>query len=181
MSQVFFIADPHFGHKNIIQYENRPFPDVETMDAALIERWNQTVSPEDIVYLAGDFSFYGREKTKAIAAKLQGRKRLVMGNHDNESVSFYYGAGFERVYDCPIVFQEFWLVSHEPLYLNSNMPYGNLFGHVHGNPAYADYSPQSFCISAERIGYRPISFEEIKRRMFAPAQADAEQAAPRPE
>ena len=45
------------------------------------------------------------------------------------------------------------------------MPYGNLFGHVHGNPAYADASAQSCCVCVERTDYRPISFEEVKRRM----------------
>jgi calcineurin-like phosphoesterase family protein len=43
------------------------------------------------------------------------------------------------------------------------MPYANIFGHVHANPIYKDFSPQSFCVSVERINYTPISFEEIKR------------------
>ena len=96
---------------------------------------------------------------------LQGHIRLVMGNHDTRSTQWYRDCGFEEVYDCPILFESFWLLSHEPLYLNSNMPYGNLFGHVHGNPAYADASSQSCCVCVERTDYRPISFEEVKRRM----------------
>ena len=51
MSTVFFTADPHFGHTNIIRYENRPFASAEEMDQELIRRWNETVSPEDTVYL----------------------------------------------------------------------------------------------------------------------------------
>lgn len=88
-----------------------------------------------------------------------------MGNHDTRSPQWYRDCGFREVYDCPILFESFWLLSHEPLYLNSNMPYGNLFGHVHGNPAYADASAQSCCVCVERTDYRPISFEEVKRRM----------------
>ena len=44
MSNVFFTADPHFGHTNIIRYENRPFDSAEEMDQELIRRWNETVS-----------------------------------------------------------------------------------------------------------------------------------------
>ena len=185
MSTVFFTADPHFGHTNIIRYENRPFASAEEMDQELIRRWNETVSPEDTVYLEtgyarseddirflervralpGDFSFYGKEKSTEILSALQGHIRLVMGNHDTRSTQWYRDCGFEEVYDCPILFESFWLLSHEPLYLNSNMPYGNLFGHVHGNPAYADASSQSCCVCVERTDYRPISFEEVKRRM----------------
>ena len=39
----FYIADMHFGHKNIIRYDNRPFGSVEEMDKALIQLWNETI------------------------------------------------------------------------------------------------------------------------------------------
>ena len=165
MSTVFFTADPHFGHTNIIRYENRPFASAEEMDQELIRRWNETVSPEDTVYLLGDFSFYGKEKSTEILSALQGHIRLVMGNHDTRSTQWYRDCGFEEVYDCPILFESFWLLSHEPLYLNSNMPYGNLFGHVHGNPAYDDASSHSFCDCVDRTDYLHISFEDVKRPM----------------
>ena len=54
----FYIADMHFGHKNIIRYDNRPFGSVEEMDKALIQLWNETVGSDDIVYILGDFSWY---------------------------------------------------------------------------------------------------------------------------
>ena len=165
MSQVFFTADPHFGHAHIIDYENRPFPSVDEMDQGLIRLWNETVSPEDTVFVLGDFSFYNKEKTTWILSQLQGHIRLVMGNHDSHAPQWFRDCGFAEVYDYPILVDQFWLLSHEPLYLNSNMPYGNLFGHVHGNPAYADASAQSCCVCVERTGYRPISFDDVKRRM----------------
>ncbi len=57
--KVFFIADTHFGDSNIIRYENRPFSDIQEMDSILIKNWNKTVSRNDRVFLAGDFSEYG--------------------------------------------------------------------------------------------------------------------------
>ena len=71
--------------------------------------------------------------------------------------------GFAEASAWPVLYEGWFLLSHEPLYLNANMPYANIFGHVHGSPQYRDVSPQSFCVSAERTGYRPVSWEEILR------------------
>lgn len=79
---TFYIADLHFGHKNILAFDNRPFPDVETHDAELVRRWNEAVSPSDTVWILGDISWYGPQKTTEILASLNGTKNLVVGNHD---------------------------------------------------------------------------------------------------
>lgn len=57
MSRQFFIADTHFGHKNIIEYENRPFENTEDMDSKIIESWNKTVKVKDKIFILGDFAF----------------------------------------------------------------------------------------------------------------------------
>lgn len=160
MGKVYFIADTHFGDKAIFRYENRPFRDVSRMDAELISRWNGIVSSDDAVYVLGDFGADGYETE--VLSILAGSKYLIKGNHDTKSNSFYRQAGFREVYDHPIILDGFWILSHDVLYVNSNMPYANLFGHVHNNPAVKDYSSQHFCVSAERINFAPISFDKIK-------------------
>lgn len=162
MSNTWFIADPHFGHKNIIAYENRPYGSVAEMDEDIIDKWNSVVSKHDKIYILGDLSFYDNSRTAQIVAKLKGKKYLILGNHDKKNVQVYYNMGFHRVYDHPIILDDFWMLSHKPLYTNTNMPYANIFGHVHGNKAYTNYSLQSFCVSVERINYTPISLEQIK-------------------
>lgn len=166
VSKVFFIADLHFGDEGIIRYENRPFASAEEMDAQLIESWNHVVSKEDTVFVLGDFSCYGEEKDRELLFALSGRKILIMGNHDrHRSSEDWRGLGFAECVEWPIVYREFFILSHEPVYLNANMPYANLYGHVHNNPSYRTVSGQSFCVSAERIGFAPVSFEEICERM----------------
>lgn len=160
---TFFIADTHFGEDNIRRYENRPFASAEEMDEALILNWNSVVSDSDEVFLLGDFGAQDRERD--ILSRLKGRKLLLKGNHDVKPDGFYYSAGFDKVYDLPVLYGGFWLLSHEPLYVNANMPYANIFGHVHANPMYRTYSSQHFCVSAERINYTPAAFEEIARRV----------------
>lgn len=84
MGKTFFTADLHFGHKNILAYDNRQFPNIEEHDAALIERWNDRVSEEDKVWILGDISWYSPEKTVEIFRELHGEKYLCVGNHDKQ-------------------------------------------------------------------------------------------------
>ncbi len=164
--QIYLIADTHFGDEAILRYENRPFARVEEMDEAIIRSWNNTVTPEDTVFVLGDVSAYDMEKTSEICHRLHGEKYLIMGNHDTAAESEYLACGFTQVSRYPIIFENFWMFSHEPLYINRNMPYANIFGHVHNNPMYRTDSPQSFCVCVERIGYTPIAFKEVKRRVM---------------
>ncbi len=83
-----FTSDLHIGHytsetRNIITYCKRPFPDVPTMNEAILARWRATVAPDDEVWVLGDvvLGHDWRESLYAIAA-LPGRKVLVAGNHD---------------------------------------------------------------------------------------------------
>lgn len=158
---LYFIADTHFSEENIMRYENRPFECIAEMDSTLIQRWNSRVCEGDEVYVLGDFGADGQEA--AILRQLNGMKYLVKGNHDVRTNQYYRDAGFHEVYDCPVIIRDFWILSHEPLYVNTNMPYANLFGHVHSSPVFKTYSRQHYCVSVERVDYRPISFDEIVR------------------
>lgn len=156
MKRYFVIADPHFGHANIIRYCNRPFRNVEEMDEKLIKVWNETVTNKDEVFILGDFAF-GKEKISSIASRLNGRKTLIKGNHDTYSNEYYRQCGFVEVSSYPILFGGFYLMSHEPLQLSETTPYFNFYGHVHNDAKFIDNST-SKCVSVERIGYRPHCF-----------------------
>ncbi len=160
---TFFIADLHFSDSNIIRYENRPFHSAKQMNDVLIQNWNSVVRKDDIVYVLGDFGAEQQEQT--ILARLNGKKYLIKGNHDNNTNHYYRKAGFTEVYDMPVIYETFWILSHEPLYINVHMPYANIFGHVHNSPLYKDYSPYHFCVSAERIDYTPISLNDIRKKI----------------
>ena len=164
MAKAFLIADTHFGEERIRRYENRPFASAAEMDSELISRWNAVVSCEDTVYMLGDFGADGYERD--ILGRLNGRKLLIKGNHDTKSNEEYRALGFLEVYDYPIIVDGFWILSHDAIYVNENMPYANLFGHVHNSPIIKDFSKQHYCVSAERIDYTPIDFDEVKRRIF---------------
>jgi len=157
--KTFFIADHHFGHKNIIKYETRPFKSVDEMDSHMIEKWNSVVGKNDKVFVLGDVSIYGREKTKEIIEQLNGFKILILGNHDKgRTITWWKDVGFNRVIEFPIIYNEFYMLSHEPLYMNENMPYINIHGHLHSKVIEGQY----FNVGVERIDYTPIRLQEIK-------------------
>lgn len=163
--KTFFISDTHFNHYNIIKYCDRPFSSLYYMDQELIERWNNVVSKEDIVYHLGDFALGGKDVSRYYCQILNGRIRLVLGNHDTNKVRDYYEMGFDRVYDKPIIYNQFYILSHEPIFITENMPYANIYGHVHNNPEYKDVTSNTACVSVERIDYRPIEFDKLTKLM----------------
>lgn len=82
MHDVWFTADPHFGHARIIELCHRPFATVAAMNEALVERWNSTVHPSDHVWLLGDVALGPIADSLPIVGRLHGTLHLIAGNHD---------------------------------------------------------------------------------------------------
>ena len=78
----YYIADMHFGHKNILDYDDRPWTDIDKMEEDMISLWNRRVKKNDEVYILGDLSFRNTKKTQEIIDRLNGKKFLITGNHD---------------------------------------------------------------------------------------------------
>jgi len=90
-----YISDLHFGHKNCISFDNRPFSDVDEMDSVLISLWNSKVEEDDNVYILGDFAFRNGKTADWYLRQLRGHKHLIIGNHDgvtlkNEKAMAYF-------------------------------------------------------------------------------------------
>lgn len=96
---VWFTSDLHFSHKNILTHcpgrieamakdgyiiteEMLPDEVLNLHDSWLINKWNSTVSKKDHIYILGDFSFRNTDDTKKLLSKLNGKKFLIVGNHD---------------------------------------------------------------------------------------------------
>ena len=164
----FVIADTHFGHENIIKYESRPFVNAEEMDKRLIELWNSTVGKEDLVYVLGDFTLSRRmDIIKNSVSLLNGRKILIMGNHDTRKPKDYVECGFEVATRKPMMVEPGVILMHEPFDDPSLIApkYIYFFGHVHANKTLMDEYSNCMCVSVERINYRPINLDECIRKL----------------
>lgn len=78
----YYIADLHFGHKNVISLDGLPFASVDDMDSAIIERWNEKVQDTEDVYILGDFCHMSERPEQWYLRQLKGKKHLIIGNHD---------------------------------------------------------------------------------------------------
>jgi calcineurin-like phosphoesterase family protein len=170
---IYFTSDQHYYHKNICKFADRPFSDVDEMNEALIKAHNQTVSPQDTVWMTGDFAFSNITNVKSILRRLNGKKHLVLGNHDkqirNHSELVTDGL-LESIQDYREVNvgKQSIVLFHYGMRVWNKSHHGSwhLYGHSHGSlPPHGlsmDVGVDSKSITDE---YRPYSFDEIKRFM----------------
>ena len=78
----YYTADTHFGHNNVIGFDDRPFANTQEMDRFMIDAWNSRVKDDDEVYIVGDFMYRSEHSVEYYAKRLNGRKYLILGNHD---------------------------------------------------------------------------------------------------
>lgn len=164
--KIWVTSDTHFNHANIIRYCARPYADTEEMNKDLIKRWNAIVRPQDIVYHLGDFGMGNKEAISKWRRALNGKIKLIKGNHDDHSNQWYRDCGFDEVYDRPILVQGFYILSHAPLeFMTDNIPFANIYGHVHNDARWKPFTTHSFNACVEVNDYHPILFEDIKEIM----------------
>ena len=169
MPNIFVISDTHFNHDLILTFKDyigkpvRDFDSVEQMNECMLDNWNDTVGPNDTVIHCGDVLF-GMDKVEwleANFAKLPGKKRLVLGNHDNVKHLAPFFKDIQLWIDSVpgIIF------THTPLHTSTlaekhrwNGQMLNAHGHIHSNP-----SPEGpyKCVCVEQINFTPISVEEL--------------------
>lgn len=176
MSNIFFISDLHLGHTNILGFTKqdgtplRPgFAHIDEHDDFVIDSINKVVKPSDRLILVGDCVM--NKKNMHQMLRINGRKTLVMGNHDPSEPS-YLTPHFEKIAGA-LAMSDF-IVTHIPVHPNQ-LEYRfkmNIHGHLHGhnvrlhtNVAPGKFNPvdtRYFNVSVESLGYRPISLEDIK-------------------
>jgi len=163
----YIISDTHFNSFSVANICNRPFKSLKEMNETMIKNWNHVVKENDIIYHLGDFvddSMFQTNNIKEFREKLNGRIRIILGNHDRYiPYSEWLKFGFDRVYDQPIVIDNFIMLSHEPLFLNdlanSNAKaYLNIHGHVHGN-IFNNSHYVNVCV--EKINYSPVNLDKL--------------------
>lgn len=190
--KTFITSDLHFGHPNICRFCNRPYatvaPNKNPANAPLMLQMKEDILkafdklPQDCdIWNLGDFYFAGGSHKmndadfillRDIVKRMKGDNRrlfLVLGNHDTlhfegqSRIAFYEELGFDKVYDTPVIVEDYFVLSHEPVYLGKgNNQFINLYGHTHDK----DIEPDYFCFDYDN--YAKILREAKAKGFEAP-------------
>lgn len=165
-----FTADWHIDHTGICEKTGRPFSDEREMLLALITRYNILVRNEDTCYFIGDV-FLGTDvsRLKHVMGQLNGRKILILGNHDILPVFSYIEAGFESVHTSLVLYHNDtklkFILNHDPCVscLDRNIDTYWLCGHVHDLFQRVN---NVFNVGVDANQYDPVSIEMCKKEKF---------------
>lgn len=187
MKNKWIISDTHFGHKNIIKFTKpdgspiRPgftreptraftsFKDIEHHDETLIDRYNERVAPNDDVYFLGDFGH-----PLSIAGRLHGKKRLILGNHDDihkigELAQYFESVRAWRIFGEKDGFAHQIVLTHFPLHADERKPAVRricVHGHIHEKVILRPNGlpdPWYINVCVEHTNHAPMAWEDLQK------------------
>jgi calcineurin-like phosphoesterase family protein len=176
MHNTFLIADPHLCHQGMVTFKRgdgsplRPFSSIEEHDETIIERWNKVVKPHDRVQVMGDVIM--KRRFLPILKRLNGRLRLIAGNHDIFKLKDYL-TYFDDIKAFHVM--DRFALTHIPIHVSCLGRFkGNVHGHIHQHRVkrkkffglVTEIDPRYFCVSAEHIDYTPMSWDEVRKRFY---------------
>lgn len=153
--ETFVIADTHFGHNNIARYS--PCRDADSCEhhtEILVKNWNSVVGIKDKVICLGDFVFGAKHIN--VCERLNGKKILIMGNHDTYSTDKYL-----KYFDKLLGSMEYkdGILTHIPIHETELKRYKfNIHGHLHGKKL---VDQRYINVSCEQINSTPLNIKLI--------------------
>jgi calcineurin-like phosphoesterase family protein len=174
--KYFFSSDQHFSHSNIIRYSKRPFKNADEMNETIIERWNATVSPQDIIYTLGDVMFEkDKGKMEWLLSRLNGEKHLIWGNHDKGLHSIKWQRYFNSAAEMKDLYippesnggtGQHIVLCHYPLLTWNKSHHGSwaLHGHCHGSLP-EDIHARRVDVGVDCWDFTPVSMEQLTEKM----------------
>lgn len=159
-------ADLHLGHERIIEFCNRPFKTIEKMDNTIITNYNKKIKEKDTCFIIGDFALANIDKVNYYMNALNGKKILIMGNHDHvflknkkfiNKFEEVHTFGLERKFNNVII-----TMCHYPMMRWNKSHYGaiHLYGHVHNSNSIVNLSGM-MNVGQDVNNFFPFSFKEI--------------------
>lgn len=168
MADIWFISDHHFFHVNILKFTDskgnriRPeFNTIEEMHEDMVNKHNSVVKTTDKVYFQGDVTFKYGSEFNSLMSRLNGHKRLLIGNHDRIKGTNLLN-WFEKVEMWKFFKEHGFVCSHFPLLKDQfiHKVKANVHGHTHQNII---NQPEYINVCCEILKNKPIHLDEIKK------------------
>ena len=173
-SKLYFLADLHLGHTNIIKYSTRPFKDANEMNEAIVAQWNVHIKDDDIVYIPGDLSMHNKSVLEKYIPMLKGNLFVIPGNHDSVKIlnKITNITVLNEYVELNVIDSEtengkqLICLMHYPIAKWKNMEYGSwmLHGHTHGGYVNPGASLDTGVDALHRV--YPASYDEIKVYLY---------------
>lgn len=175
---IYYIADTHFHDERVMRMARRPFESVDEHDKALIERWNKKVKTDDTVYLLGDVSENNYPGILDILKSLNGKKHLIVGNHDLEMLDSFKESGvFESIEDIKfikdngrdVILIHYPLMDWRTIIKNSYLVYGHIHnkteeqGSEYGEILRYYKGKPAYNAGVDVNNFEPVSLDELIR------------------
>lgn len=169
---IYFTSDLHFCHDREFIYKPRGFNTVWEMNNAILKNWNNIIKYDDIVYILGDLMLNDNEEGVELLKNLNGKKRIILGNHDtNARITLY-----DNIYNTEVIGYadrldyngyHFYL-SHYPTFIANldgkrslKQRMINLFGHTHVKDKFYQDNPTMYNVALDAHNNTPVSIEQI--------------------
>jgi calcineurin-like phosphoesterase family protein len=155
---IFITSDTFFGRE--LAAVNGGFQSSEEMEDEIIDKWNERVKPNDIVYHLGNFSWDPISAESAMV-HLNGKIHFIGGTYDKHLSELSLIKLGRHVLLPPIAeFPKLNLVlSHWPLANWTNRESDAI--HVHGGEK-MDQLKNRFCANIANWNWHPIEFDFLK-------------------
>lgn len=172
MSKTWISSDLHLNHDRDFIYKERGFNSVGEMNKAIIERFNEVITPSDTLYLLGDIVMGSLDAATVLFRQLpRCDLRIIEGNHDTLNRWNMYGdMGAIRYPGCAHRFNKFgkwsFIFSHYPMIVSYNKDYRerrvvNVSGHTHNPDKFAMMNEGIYNIAVDAHNCYPVDIEQI--------------------
>ncbi|MBB1549821.1 metallophosphoesterase [Candidatus Saccharibacteria bacterium] len=162
----YYTSDLHLSHTNIIKYENRPFTSVEEMNNTIIDNINYRLTPDDELYILGDFTLEKNpHRVSELIKRIKCKKHLIIGNHDYFTRSKDLCSLFDSVSNYLEIEDEgrTVILFHYPIQNWNLKRYGSihLYGHVHSKEELQLKEENAFNVGVDVNNFMPVTLEEL--------------------
>ena len=165
---IYFTADCHFYHKNILDYCQRPFKTIEEMNETFVNNWNSKIkNRKDEIYILGDFAFARGLVVNELLTKLNGKKYLIRGNHDKFLKDKEFDTSlFEWIKDYHFLRYNKIKIAmlHYPMETWEQKHYGSIHLHGHIHNSKINEIQNRINVGVDVNNFTPVSLKEILER-----------------